>query len=96
MCRLLLFLAIASLTMAQITCMTGKTYVKITMMCGNYCYEQGVKILDGSQTLYENDIYINFEESVVESCIDTSSTGMYTLELSDGFGDGWAECLSSR
>ena len=91
MCRLLLFLAIASLTMAQITCMTGKTYVKITMMCGNYCYEQGVKILDGSQTLYENDIYINFEESVVESCIDTSSTGMYTLELSDGFGDGWAD-----
>ena len=55
--RLLLFLFIASISVAQITCMPGKTYVKITMKCASYCNEQGVEILDGSNSLYVNDIY---------------------------------------
>ena len=89
--RLLLFLFIASISVAQITCMPGKTYVKITMKCASYCNEQGVEILDGSNSLYVNDIYINYQDSEVEVCIDSSSTGLYTLELSDSYGDGWSD-----
>lgn len=91
MFRQLLFVIIASLSMAQISCVTGKTYVKITMKCATYCYEQGVKILDGTSIVYQNEAYIDNQDSVVESCIDTSSTGLYTLELSDNYGDGWTD-----
>lgn len=91
MFKQLLFVIIASLSVAQISCITGKTYVKITMKCTSYCYEQGVTILDGSSVVYENAAYIDNQDSVVESCIDTSSTGLYTLELSDSYGDGWSD-----
>ena len=91
MFRLLLFVFIACLSLAQITCMDGKSYVKISMKCTSYCYEQGVKIYDGSTLLFQNDIYIDYQDSEVLSCIDTSSTGLYTLELTDSYGDGWYE-----
>lgn len=71
--------------------MDGKSYVKIPMKCSSYCYVQSLKIYDDSTLLFQNEIYIDYQDSEVQSCIDTSSAGLYTLELTDSYGDGWAE-----
>ena len=85
---LLLVLCICAAT-AELSCPSGKTYVRFLMKCKNWCNEQKVALSIGSEPAYTSPVYVNNVDSDTEQCIDSSPNGMYTLTLSDLQGDSW-------
>ena len=77
------------MVLAELSCPSGKTYVRFLMKCKNWCNEQKVTLSIGNQPVYECPVYINNVDSDTEQCIDSSPNGMYTLGLSDTQGDSW-------
>ena len=85
---LILFICAA---VTELTCSSGKTYVRFLMKCKNWCNEQKVSLSIGNQAVYECPVYVNNVDSDTEQCIDSSPNGMYTLTIADTQGDSWTE-----
>ena len=87
--NIVLSLYFLQLSLAELNCTSGETYVRLVMKCENWCYEQKVNIASGNASVYEGPIYVNYATSDTEACITTSASNQYILKLSDTSGDGW-------
>ena len=85
---IIVFLAIQCI-IAEDLCNTGETYVRFYMVCKNWCNEQSLNILSGSDVLYTSPTYMSSEISDTNTCISTATNDQYSLSLSDSFGDSW-------
>ena len=88
---LILCLFLVSVSLADITCTTGQTYVKFTKKCGaSYASEESFEIWSGGSKIYTSPTFANNEERTIEQCLASSTNNQYQLKMKDGYGDSWS------